>query len=355
MTDLSTIYKISCSLPFVNTYVAGCYLFREIFLKPEIRGYDFQNKLSEGLSLCVESILSDKESLLNMKIKDAKCVDVLYILRGGLNFDLHNHFNFKGHYTEVSFCSSQRLIEEGRVFNAEIEYNKLNLHDNSILVIGDIAATGTTIKFHLLKILKTYRDKGMVLKGIILFTIGTSLVVEELSKLLKDFEDNYPFQIPEIDVIFLEAIFDLNLGEISYPEHNLVNTDFFVKNFERTLDFELARLESVNALFERCIIYDGGSRSFEPSFYFDNLVNYWNKLYNNADKISLKSFLRDRTDLFDYTISDESLDEFYLHKNKTQFEELKQMKIETISKIEERGLRSICEEKLDNLLTTIKY
>ncbi|MBB6372742.1 hypothetical protein HNP36_003860 [Chryseobacterium shigense] len=120
----------------------------------------------------------------------------------------------------------------------------------------------------------------------------------EYYSISKKFESEFGSDFKGISILFLEGIFNLNKGDIPYKELNLIETDFFIKNYPRTVELELERMNHLSSFFERCVIYDGGSRTFEPSLYLKNLTNYWMNLYELSSSIDIDNFLQNRTDLF---------------------------------------------------------
>ncbi|HFG0578576.1 hypothetical protein LIS90_12230 [Flavobacterium psychrophilum] len=347
------IHKVDTYLSKTEILIGATSSFRELILNPEIRGNSFQEKFTNGLNNVFEELKDKSDTLATMLINNANSLDIIYILRGGLNFNIHNLSSLNKTHCEVSFCSSQRVIEDDKIYNSETSYNKWNLHDKSLLVIGDISATGTTFSFIINQAIQQYKKERKKPIGILLITVGTNFSIEAINNLSKKLEKEFGSDFKGISVLFLEGIFSLNKGNISYKELNLIDTDFFIKNHPRTIELELERMNHPSSFFERCVIYDGGSRSFEPNLYLNNLTNYWMKIYELSNSINIDNFLEHRTDIFNQNkftqgniwktliISNNneySEDEFILKTNST------------IEKIKDIGLKSLCEQKL-NILT----
>ncbi len=344
----TSIYNLDYNNSGVEIFVGSSSFFRELILNPEIRGREFQNKFSKGLNEIFSSLIENEKASVS-EMLSTPIVDILYVLRGGLNFDVHNQLPLQVS-CEVSFCSSQRVIEGDQIYNAETGYSKWNLHDNSLLVIGDISATGTTITFAVNQAVAQYKKENKVPAGILILTVGTANVLPVVKKLSDKLKHSFGGKFKGITVLFLEGIFHLNMGSASYATLNLGKTDFFVKDFPRTVALELDKLNNPTSFFERCVIYDGGSRSFEPSIYKENILRYWEGLYKISDSISIEKFLQDRTDLYNYKkLSKEKRNELLL----TDEEQLRETFIdkidETLSKVNDIGLKAICEERLTKL------
>src|SRR5579864_8335646 len=124
-----------------------------IITTPECVGVAFQRQLSTAIRTVVRELR-----------RFGKCEtpnDVLYILRGGLNFDLHASLSESNYLLpEVSFISSQR-VESGAGFSiGENSYSKWNIQDCATLWVGDIVATGITLQTSIAQAIAEYERQA---------------------------------------------------------------------------------------------------------------------------------------------------------------------------------------------------
>lgn len=348
---LNKIHKSTNFITKAEILISASSDFRELIVNPEIRGISFQEKFSNGIDASLIELKNNSDFLATKLINESTCLDIIYILRGGLNFNIHTLPSQRNTNCEVSFCSSQRVVEDNRIFNSETTYNKWNLHDKSLLVIGDISATGTTFNFVINQALQQFRNEKKLPIGILLITVGTNYTIETIDNVSKKLEIEFGSDFKGISILFLEGIFNLNKGDIPYKELNLIETDFFIKNYPRTIELELERMNHLSSFFERCVIYDGGSRTFEPNLYLKNLTNYWTNLYELSNAIDIDNFLQNRTDIFNQTDFQHNVkwDKLILSENEYSENEFFK-KVNSINEqIKDIGLRKICEQKLNKL------
>lgn len=268
----------------------------EIINSPELVGVPFQDRLNDGLSSVLRVLMSRPGG-----IADAPC-DVLYILRGGLNFSLHNVLSKEyGKDVEVSFQSSQRTTDdEGRLLISEDSYSKWNVHDNAIQFIGDICATGTTMERAINAVMLEHSRRGTSPKEIVVVTIGTDRLLDVLPKRIASLGAEVREAGLRISVVYLEGIFSLFGKHKMLSTTHLPSTDFLRKGAPCSYALEMASLDDPRTFFERCAIYDGGSRAFEPKVYRSNLRTYWERVAALPKALTSYEFLTIKTDLLGY-------------------------------------------------------
>ena len=97
-------------------------------------------------------------------------VDILTILRGGLNYSIEEScFRAGVQVDNINFLSCERIIKNKEIVGLDIKYQKYNIVNNGTMVIGDIIASGDTLKLCLQYILDKYRKRGAKLRRIIFF------------------------------------------------------------------------------------------------------------------------------------------------------------------------------------------
>jgi len=266
----------------------------EIFDRPECVGVDFQAKLSESITrtLAASYKLGLGSHAGNM---EAGPMDVLYLLRGGLNFDLHRSLTeVAGRLPEVSFLSSQRVenVNSADGFDiGEASYEKWSIQDQSLLCIGDISATGTTLEHALSRARSAYAREGKRPRRLLIVTIGTSRLIPRLAKVQAELRSAWSPWFDGITVLYLDGIFTLYERDAALSKTHLSFTDFFRKEAPRSIEFEEKNLSNPVSFLERCAIYDGGSRSFEPATYLRNLLFYWRRLFEERKELDIRSLL----------------------------------------------------------------
>lgn len=295
------IYKIPLNFSTdIEVFLASTKETTDLLIYPEICGISFHDKLVMGLHRILKALNSSHASLIRKPLSSFP-IDVLYILRGGLNFNLHRIIEqITNSLVEVSFVSSQRIGTQDAFEIGEDSYSKWSIQDQSILCIGDICATGTTLQHALHKALLQYKRQNKKPYWLLIVTIGTNCLTEMLLNYVNTLSASLNLELKGVTVIYLENVFHLFSGEQRLAAH-LPLTDFFRKEYPRTLEVEQKSLINYHCFLERCAIYDGGSRTFEPHTYLENLLKYWNTLGNTRQNIS--ELLSIKTDIGDYELN----------------------------------------------------
>ncbi len=294
--DEISFYELS-SIENADIFVISTNMTRKILLTPELCGFQFQQNMSDGIHLAFE-IIKKMNLIKSLNVSNHLHFDVLYLLRGGLNFNLHQILEDVYHSKcEVSFVSSQRIEEDGLMSIAEDSYTKWSFADDGILCIGDICATGTTMKSVLAKVINHDKSNKIHHKNLVVVTIGT---MDSLRNFMSNSNQSLFKYFDKITFIFIEGLFTLHIDNPEINYFHLSNTDFFRKNAIYSIEFELEGLEKPASLLERCVIYDGGSRSFEPNLYLSNLFQYWVNLKSHLNTDNYSELIQTKTNLFDY-------------------------------------------------------
>lgn len=220
-------------------------------------------------------------------------VDILTILRGGLNYPIEEACHRVGiRVRDMHFISCERRIEEHIITGLDIKYEKLRITKNRTLVIGDIIATGDTLRMCLDQVVDRFRRKGGSIKRIIFFTIGGTRAIplmermtEQISALFPDFEGFQCF--------FYEGIFsvykDRGASGINVPD-----IDFGWRDGIVSPEFRRYVIDRPDSLFEKCIIYDGGARRYEIPVHFEEVFEYWYGILERASQIDMKALVAEK-------------------------------------------------------------
>ena len=296
----ASLYTLSSGLN-IETVIASTPQVAELLNTPEICGIEFQTAFSKALLNIIEGLYINENFRIARLLKQYP-LDVLYILRGGLNFDIHKSLSeITDTPTEVSFISSQRVETGSKDFSiGESNYRKWSIQNDAIVCIGDISATATTLRHTIDLAISQYAKEEKKPKGLLIFTIGTSTIKEVLDEYDKKLRRVWGSTFQGITLVFLEGIFYLYRGDVALlSSTHLPFTDFFRKDFPVAIEFERKCLMTPSCFMERCAIYDGGSRAFEPKLYLNNLQKYWKSIgelsyhLDLIDLVSLKSNLTD--------------------------------------------------------------
>ena len=299
--------------PQIEVLLASTPQTRKILNTPEIKGIFFQTLLSDALHNILKSLYaSEVDTQISSSIQSSPAFDVLYILRGGLNFDLHRHlFSITGRQPEVTFLSSQRVKErEAESFSIEEQsYQKWNMQENALLCIGDISATGTTLKHTLNRVVLYSKQNNIQPRRLFFVTIGTYEALQAIQEYQQELQHAWGSQFEGITILFLEQIFSLyTSNSILFATHSslkdahLPYTDFFRMDHPNAFEFEVESVANPICFLERCAIYDGGSRAFEPSLYMRNLCSYWQFLQDHSSSLTVEKILAMKSNFLDYEL-----------------------------------------------------
>ncbi|MFG2051691.1 hypothetical protein ACGFIW_30200 [Micromonospora sp. NPDC048935] len=197
--------------------------------------------------------------------------DVLYILRGGLNFGLHGVLEeLSGRPCRVSFLSSQRSVERGRPVVTGDDYRRFDLVGSGVLCIGDIAATGRTLD-NAISLLAA-AEPPLLPPRVVVVVIGTVDAVRRLDELAAQLALTNP--ATRLTVVALEGLFGLYRSSYGLAFH-LDQTDFVRRDGVLAPEFRADSVHDPIALLERCVVYDGGLRGFSPAEHLRGLLDYW--------------------------------------------------------------------------------
>lgn len=217
---------------------------RKLLNTPEVVGYEVYHCL----------IPSTSQMLYYFKEQGkVTAANILSILRGALNYPLEESC-YREHIRvhDISFLSSERVFKEEEIAGLEIKYSKLTMVPGSTLLIGDIIATGETLIHCLRYVTDFYREHGASLRNIIIFTIGGTTGI------------------------------------------NLPDVDFYWKDGIIAPEFRRETLSMRDPLFEKCIIYDGGARRYEIHEHVEEVLDFWNKMLERADRIDFTRLLEEK-------------------------------------------------------------
>ena len=275
LQDDTSIYELQ-SPQFQNKYfiISGAGT-RRLMAFPEVVGFDsYSAMLPETVAALRYLFPSGSEG----------DVDILTILRGGLNYPVEEACHKVGiRVRDIHFLSCERIIEEHVITGLDIKYEKLRVTKDRTLVIGDIIATGDTLRMCLDQVVDRFRRKGGSIRKIIFFTIGGTRAISLMERMAERISAYFP-EFEGFECFFYEGIFtvytDKGVSGINVP-----NIDFGWNDGVVSPEFRSFIMDNQDALFEKCIIYDGGARRYEIPVHFEEVFEYWEGILERADQI----------------------------------------------------------------------
>ena len=203
---------------------------------------------------------------------------------------------------EVSFLSSQITGVNGIFEVMGSSYEKWGLQNASILCLGDISGTGTTLINSIDRLVKQYDLEGKQPSWMLILTIGSFDALSSLQLYASQLLSTWRPQLKGVSFVFLEQVFRLYRGGGVLATSHLPYADFFRQSYPGTPEFEKSSLARPICFLERCAIYNIGSRAFAPKTYLDNLKKYWMMLAEQSRTLDTLRFLKLKSNLFDYRL-----------------------------------------------------
>ena len=221
-------------------------------------------------------------------------LDIFTILRGGLNYPLEEAaFRCGMRVRDMHFVSSERVAENHVIKGLEIKYDKIHPTRDRVLAVGDILATGDTFRYCFEHLMRNFLQEGGSIRRILFFTIGGTRafrLLEELSTKLSAIFAGFE----GIDCFFFEGAFtvyeDKGVSGINHPD-----IDFGWKGGVVAPEFRRFIVqEHPEALFEKCIIYDGGARRYQIPVHFEEVLEYWEGILARAGRIDARALVEEK-------------------------------------------------------------
>ena len=279
----TNVYELQ-SKQFVNRYfILSNEGTRRLMAFPEVVGFDtYQCMLPATVA-----------AMMHLFPSGGKEVDILTILRGGLNYPVEEACFRSGiRVSDIHFVSCERIIEDHIITGLEIKYEKLRITRDRTLVIGDIIATGDTLRLCLDQVVDRFRRRGGSIRKIIFFTIGGTRAIELMEKKTEEIRHVFP-EFEGFECFFYEGIFTVyeNKGVTGI---NVPDIDFGWKGGVVAPEFRRYVLSHPYSILEKCIIYDGGARRYEIPVHFREALEYWEGLWSRADGIDPRKLVAEK-------------------------------------------------------------
>ena len=335
------LYQLDAPHLSNNYYVASNPGSTKLMMHPEVVGYDtYQCTLAPTIT----ALEYFKENNLTTK------ANILTILRGGLNYPLEEGCYKCGIQVDnMSFLSCERVISPERMITGlDIRYKKNHIDANATLLVGDIIATGDTLVKCINYIFDEYHQAGVQLRRMIFFTVGGTRAIDVLESLTARARELWP-SFQGCHCLFYEGIFSV------YADHgvtgvNVPNIDFYWRDGVVAPEFRKAVIGNGNAIYEKCIIYDGGARRYEIPDHYEEVVEYWESLQRVADEVDVKKFTEEKLG-YSQGITLESWMEQNHYQKLKKVELKRQFEAEAafLAQSETLNLKQLCELRLQQI------
>ena len=220
-------------------------------------------------------------------------VNILTILRGGLNYPIEEcAFRAGLRVTNMDFLSCERIIEEDVIKGLDVRYQKVRTCKDCVLMVGDIIASGATLKMCMDHVIEWFRDHCGSFKRIIFFTIGGSNAIdlmEDLTSKIRSFSPGFERFV----CFFYEGIFNVyqDRGVLGFQVPDI---DFYWGDGIISPEFREYVVAHSYSLFEKCIIYDGGARRYEIPDHYKEVVAYWEEVLEASDRVDIMDLTYER-------------------------------------------------------------
>lgn len=279
----TNVYELQ-SKQFVNRYfILSNEGTRRLMAFPEVVGFDTYQCMLPATVAAMKHLFPS----------GGKEVDILTILRGGLNYPVEEACFRSGiRVSDIHFVSCERIIEDHIITGLEIKYEKLRITRDRTLVIGDIIATGDTLRLCLDQVVDRFRRRGGSIRKIIFFTIGGTRAIDLMEKKTEEIRRVFP-EFEGFECFFYEGIFTVyeNKGVTGI---NVPDIDFGWKGGVVAPEFRRYVLSHPYSILEKCIIYDGGARRYEIPVHFREALEYWEGLWSRADGIDQRKLVAEK-------------------------------------------------------------
>ena len=223
----------------------------------------------------------------------SKDVNILTILRGGLNYPIEEcAFRAGFRVTNMDFLSCERIIEDDVIKGLDVRYQKVRTCRDCVMIVGDIIASGATLRMCMDHVIDWFRDHGGSFKRIVFFTIGGSNAID----LLEDLTDKVRSFSPGFEgftCFFYEGIFNVyqDRGVLGFQDPDI---DFYWGGGLISPEFREYVVAHGYSLYEKCIIYDGGARRYEIPDHYKEVVAYWEEVLEASSRVDIMDLTHER-------------------------------------------------------------
>ena len=211
-------------------------------------------------------------------------VNILTILRGGLNYPIEEcAFRAGLRVTNMDFLSCERIIEDDVIKGLDVRYQKVRTCKDCILMVGDIIASGATLKMCMDHVISWFHSHGGTFRRIVFFTIGGSNAIDLMEELTAKIRREGSPGFEGFTCFFYEGIFNVyqDKGILGFQVPDI---DFYWGGGIISPEFREYVVSHSYSLFEKCIIYDGGARRYEIPDHYKEVTAYWNEFLEASSR-----------------------------------------------------------------------
>ena len=276
----------------VKRYILSTPQTRAICNDPLVMGYEYTQKLEKACSTFLQLVKDPKK----IELYENRSV-VFNILRGGLNFGLRGAlaqaFGWNNHSSSFVTAQRARVTESPELWHiTEDEYQKITFPERAQIILGDVVATGTSLKHGLDIMIKEAVKQGTELSSILFFTIGGQMSEQRLIEADKACRKHFP-HYEGTHVCYIEGRFFVPTTETNVAI-KITGTDLMRCNSLMAPEFIESNFESPSYPLERCTIYDAGSRAFQIEEYRDDVIEYWKGVLELSKTMTFEELLSER-------------------------------------------------------------
>lgn len=276
----------------VSRYILSTSETRTICNDPLVMGYDYTEKLEKACA----TFFRLTQKLTAMELQEKRSV-VFNILRGGLNFGLRGALakalGWNNHNSCFVTAQRARITEGSEQWHiTEDDYKKITFPQRAQIIIGDVVATGTSLKHALDIMIKEAVKQGIELSSILFFTIGGPMSEKRLIEADEACRRHFP-HYEGTHVCYIEGRFFVPTAE-SKVAIKITGTDLMRCNSLLAPEFIESNFEAPSYPLERCTIYDAGSRAFQLKEYLEDVVEYWTKVLALSKTVTFEEMMVER-------------------------------------------------------------
>ncbi|MFD7666071.1 hypothetical protein [Streptomyces sp. NPDC059788] len=263
--DSSSLYEHPTAGP-ARILICSTPSSRQLLTDPAIRGTAYRRLSRAAVAQALHALAAVDGAHLSAVPADRFAA--LNVLRGGLSFAVEDALgNVLNADPVVSFVGTER--PPGRP--VEVTYDRWELADAEVLMVGDIIGTGSTLVRTLTEAVERAAERGNPLRSIVVFTIGSRLGVQRLQTALSRTTARHR---PDVTVVALESLYELPDNDAPPPFPHFP-FDLLRSPATAAPEYEQRRLRTLGSLFERCAVYDGGVRAFTPRDHTAHRSAWW--------------------------------------------------------------------------------
>lgn len=284
VTNGVSLYTLDCPDAINQYLIVSHEASRELMRSPEVVGFDAYLALLEPTTETLRFLLTKGLS---------SRVNIFTILRGGLNYPLEECCHRVGMQVDnIDFFSCERVFDGNNIVGLDIRYEKVAAAQDCTLLIGDIFASGSTFAHCFRHLVSELDREGGCLRRVIFFTVGGTRLLSLAESLTEEMRELWP-GFEGFTCIFYEGLFSV------YEDHgctgvNRPEVDFGWQHGVVSPEFRRCVLTDDDALYEKCIIYDGGARRYTIPEHYDEVVEYWESILQVADTTSMEALTAEK-------------------------------------------------------------